>query len=130
MKAERILKINSASAYLNPFLLIVWFFVWGICPWATPVASAAEEQPASHAHSEATGPHHASKGTEHSCSGAVSYTKSDLGSDRLFDPAGPIEATPIVLYRCAGPNHPYFFELIFLPRLLTEYYQLYSVYRI
>ncbi|MBI3802194.1 MAG: hypothetical protein HY282_00325 [Nitrospirae bacterium] len=120
---------RTTSIYLNPLLLIVWFFIWGICPWsnATPMAQAAGE----HAHPGADRSHHSSKGAEHSCSGSISYSKSDLGSDRLLDSVEPIEPALILAGCPAGSNRlPYFFELTSLPRLLNAYYQLYSVYRI
>ena len=128
------MKIDRATfAYLNPLLLIVWFFIWGICPWGNPPppAQAAEDHPASHAHSGSAETHHGSKGAEHSCSGSISYSKSDLGSDPLLNRAGAVEATVLVADRSAGLRcPPYFFESTSLPRLLTAYYQLYSVYRI
>ncbi len=126
------MKIDGpTSTYLNPLFLIVWFFIWGICPWsnATPLAQAAEDSHPQHHHHNADGTHHASKGAEHSCSGSISYTKSDFGSDRLLSPVGPVT---IRFADCpARLNHPpYFFESTILPRLLTAYYQLYSVYLI
>lgn len=126
------MKINGAtSTYLNPLLLIVWFFIWGICPNTTPRVQAAEALPVHPNHHEADDTHHASKGAEHSCSGSISYSKSDLGSDRLWSSAESSETAVFIVDPSSGlPHPPYFFELTFLPRLLTAYYQLYSVYRI
>lgn len=123
---------RAAFVYLNPLFLIIWFFIWGICPWDTsmPVLQAAQEPPVSHHRSGATDTHHASKGTEHSCSGSISYTQSDPGSDRLLNSAGPAIMTAMAADRPVRCNLPYFFEATSLPRLLTAYYQLYSVYRI
>lgn len=124
------MKIDGVtSTYLNPLLLIVWFFIWGICPWSNAAAHPGEAPTQSHHQTDHT--HHASKGSEHSCSGSISYSKSDLGSDRLLNPAGAIEATIADDISLSGRHDPsYFFELTSLPRLLTAYYQLYSVYRI
>ncbi|MFY9270609.1 MAG: hypothetical protein WAO55_12785 [Candidatus Manganitrophaceae bacterium] len=128
------MKINGAtSTYLSPLLLVVWFFIWGICPWnnTSSIAQASEEHHSSHHHSETTDTHHASKGAEHSCSGSISYTKSDLGSAHFLSQSGSIEATVAIFDRPVRLNcPPYFFNSTFLPRLLTDYYQLYSVYRI
>lgn len=127
MKTKR-----PAFIYFNPVLLIVWFFIWGICPWSptASVAQAAETAHAAHGHHGMEETHHASKGTEHSCSGSISYTKSDLGSDRVLNRPGSVEATAITAGGPVRLNLPYFFDATFLPRLLTAYHQLYSVYRI
>lgn len=131
-EAEAALKIGGAtSLYLNPLLLIVWFFIWGLCPWSAPASIVQAPGPA---HAEHAGrksdTHHAAKGTEHSCSGAISYSKSDLGSDRLLNATGLIETTVLIANHPGSNRPPYFFESTFLPKLLTAYYQLYSVYRI
>jgi len=122
---------RAAFVYLNPLFLVIWFFIWGICPWNSAAeAQAAEEHPPSRHASERADTHHASKGTEHSCSGSISYTKSDFSSDRHLDPAEPVIVAATAANRSIRSHHPYFFEATFLPRLLTAYYQLYSVYRI
>ena len=129
--------VPSVQKYTIPLLLIVWFWVWGICPWnsASAAAQVVEAAHADHGHHGVDDTHHASKGTEHSCSGAISFSKSNLKADQslchsavtqdlslLTDPAGPLN--PI-----DGYLKP-IFERNTLPKLLTEYYQLYSVYRI
>lgn len=127
---------EAVYLYLNPLLLAVWFLVWGICPWgeAPSTAQAAEKHAshASHAHSGSSETHHASKGAEHSCSGAISY--SDPDSNHLLraaGAAGPAEPTVALPdSRLRSGRASYFFELTALPRLLGAYYQLYSVYRI
>lgn len=117
---------KAAFIYLNPLFLVIWFFIWGLCPWDNTLcaAQAGEGHPGSQTH-------HASRGTEHSCAGSISYSKSDLGSERYLSQTDPIGITVVVPDRPARLNDlPYFFELSFLPRLLTDYCQLYSVYRI
>ncbi|MDC4204715.1 MAG: hypothetical protein MPW14_16145 [Candidatus Manganitrophus sp.] len=122
---------KAAFIYLNPLFLVIWFFIWGICPWDNTLSAAQAGNPGAHGHSEATDPHHASKGTEHSCSGSISYSKSDLGSERCLSQTEPVGTTVVVPDRPIRLNDPsYFFELSFLPRLFTDYYQLYSIYRI
>lgn len=118
------------------FFLTVWFFVWGVCPWGdAPVAQGAEAADAEHRHhGGADETHHASKGTEHSCTGSISYSMK-LQSDRPLDHSIPIQdlmssADPVIsLHRPHGLLRP-LCERHALPKLLTEYYQLYSVYRI
>ncbi|MCG3117853.1 MAG: hypothetical protein LLH30_19455 [Candidatus Manganitrophus sp. SA1] len=120
-----------------PFFLTVWFFIWGICPWSAPsfVAQAAETAHAEQGHHrEADETHHASKGTEHSCTGSISYSvklKNDRPPDHgvalpnLTFPDDP----SISLHPTRGLPKP-LLERETLPKLLTEYYQLYSIYRI
>ncbi len=120
------------------FLLLVWFFVWGVCPWSdsSSVAHAGEATHADHGHhGDMDDTHHASKGAEHSCSGSISYS-SKLQKERpreqaasvyqyFFSPTDP----PIHLNQAHGYQKP-LLERSILPKLLTEYYQLYSIYRI
>lgn len=117
--------------------LAVWFLIWGICPWnnASSVGQAAEAAHAEHGHhGEADDTHHASKGSEHSCTGSISYSMK-LINDRPPDHSTPIQdptlsADPAVsLHQTRGLPRP-LLERHTLPKLLTEYYQLYSVYRI
>ncbi|MCG3113305.1 MAG: hypothetical protein MCM46_15930 [Candidatus Manganitrophus sp. SB1] len=97
------------------------------------MAQAMEAAQAQHGHQEMDDTHHASKGTEHSCSGSIFYgfkSRNDRPQDHvsiqpvflLADPVVPIVEieyflTPLLQRRT-------------LPKLLAEYYQLYSVYRI
>lgn len=124
-----------SQKYSILLFLIVWFWVWGICPWnsSAPVAQAMEAAQAQHGHQEMDDTHHASKGTEHSCSGSIFYgfkSRNDRPQDHvsiqpvflLADPVVPIVEieyflTPLLQRRT-------------LPKLLAKYYQLYSVYRI
>ncbi|MFY9271108.1 MAG: hypothetical protein WAO55_15300 [Candidatus Manganitrophaceae bacterium] len=113
--------------------LLTWFFVWGICPWENPSATAQPLRAVhvGHGHREGDDTHHASKGSEHGCTGSISYTKKSEDSRYPLHAVAPL----ISLLAVASPpigfdRHPYFFESTFLPKQLTEYYQLYSVYRI
>lgn len=129
-------KMVPFRKYSAPLFLLVWFWVWGICPWnnSSAVAQVVETAHAHHGHQAGDDTHHSSKGTEHSCSGSISYS-SKLQNDRppeqvvsiqhlssLTDPA-------ICLSQFHGYRNP-LFQRSALPKLLTEYYQLYSVYRI
>ncbi|HEY5600374.1 MAG TPA: hypothetical protein VIK48_06750 [Candidatus Manganitrophaceae bacterium] len=115
-----------------PFVLIAWFWIWGICPWsaASPAAFASETTHERHGHHEADDAHHASKGTEHSCSGSISYSKNDFeaGRDQSIS-AHDSSPSPGPAFR-PDQIRPSFHQRAFLPKLFTEYYQLYSVYRI
>ena len=118
------------------FFLTVWFFIWGVCPWNdASVAQVPEAADAEHRHhGEADNTHHASKGAEHSCTGSISYSMK-LKNDRPLDHGIPIRdltfsADPVIsLHLPHGLPMP-LLERHSLPKLLTEYYQLYSVYRI
>lgn len=126
----------SLQKYAIPLLLIVWFWVWGICPWnntsaAVQVAEAAHSE---HGHHGIDDTHHASKGTEHSCSGSISFSKSNQKTDQMLC-YSTFTRDLSLLTDSAHPNqiHRYLkplFERNTLPKLLTEYYQLYAVYRI
>lgn len=60
-------------------LLLVWFFIWGICPWdnASAVAQPLNAAQARHGRQEMDDTHHASKGITHSCTGPVSIFKQE-----------------------------------------------------
>ena len=62
-----------------PALLLVWFFVWGVCPWDDNSAAAQTliTAHAGHGHQGMDDTHHASKGGEHSCSGSASLSKEE-----------------------------------------------------
>ncbi|MFY9268975.1 MAG: hypothetical protein WAO55_04410 [Candidatus Manganitrophaceae bacterium] len=121
------------------FLLIVWFWVWGICPWdaSSQAAQIGEAAHADHGHQEADDIHHASKGAEHSCAGAGVYNSNE---DLLKIGWHPLHAVsslnlPFGADRAAQPFRAdrllsSLLERMVLPKLLTEYYRLYSVYRI
>ncbi len=121
------------------FILIVWFWVWGICPWdaSSQAAQIGQAAHAAHGHQEADDIHHASKGAEHSCAGAGVYTSNE---DLLKVGWHPLHAVsshdlPFGADRAARPIQTDGFlssllERMVLPKLLTEYYRLYSVYRI
>lgn len=57
-------------------LLLLWFFLWGICPWDSSSAAAQPLEAAhtQHGHHGTDDTHHASKGSEHSCSGSILYS--------------------------------------------------------
>jgi len=81
---------SSEKRFFTFILLLVWFFVWGICPWDNNSAAA---QPimathAGHGHQEMDDTHHASKGVEHSCVGAIliSNQQSHEGKNSLQPP--------------------------------------------
>ncbi len=119
--------------YTIPLFLIVWFWVWGICPWNNSAAAeTVEAAQTGHRHG-VDETHHASKGTEHSCSGSISFTQNHLKApselrDAVFTPwALPVRSGP---ESGLVPILKPLFERSTLPKRLTEYYQLYSVYRI
>ncbi len=60
-------------------LLLLWFFVWGVCPWDNNSAAARTliTAHAGHGHQETDDTHHASKGGEHSCSGSASLSEEE-----------------------------------------------------
>lgn len=128
----------SFRKYSTPVFLLLWFWVWGICPWSSS-SSAAQAGEATHAdhghHGAMDDTHHASKGTEHSCSGSISYS-SKLQKERPYEQAGSLHQQIFFFADTSGylnQVHGYqklLFERSTLPKLLTEYYQLYAVYRI
>ena len=123
--------------WMIPLLLIVWFWVWGICPWnnASAAAPAVKAAHTEHGHHGIDDTHHASKGTEHSCSGSISFTKNDpKAASSLRQPVSTQEgwllSDPPSRLNEIDPFLKPLLERSTLPKLLTEYYQLYSVYRI
>jgi hypothetical protein len=126
---------SPVQKYMIPLLLIVWFWVWGICPWneASGADQASETAPVGHGHHEVDDTHHASKGTEHSCSGSVSYQNKSQNEQPheagIFLQNGSLPDPIIRLIQHHGILKP-LLQRSTLPKLLTEYYQLYSVYRI
>jgi hypothetical protein len=120
-------------------ILIVWFWVWGICPWdaSGEAAHAGQAAHAAHGHHEADDTHHASKGAEHSCAGAGIYNSNQnllkIGWLQI-DAAPPHNLS----FEIDLPDPPFrtdgrlfsLLERAVLPKLRTEYYRLYSVYRI
>jgi hypothetical protein len=119
--------------------LIVWFWVWGICPWdvSSEAAHAGQAAHAAHGHQEADDTHHASKGSEHSCAGSGVYNSNeDLLKtgwhqlQALFSQDFTLEANPIVRPLQADGFLASLLERAVLPKLLSDYYRLYSVYRI
>jgi hypothetical protein len=126
----------SFRKYSISFFLLLWFWVWGICPWdsAATAAHPLETAHTEHGHHGMDDTHHASKGTEHSCSGSISYS-SKLQKDRPCEQV--VWSHPIFPSTDPGvrlnQSHGYqklLFERSTLPKLLTEYYQLYAIYRI
>lgn len=124
-----------SQKYSILLFLIVWFWVWGICPWnsSVSVAQAMEAADAQHGHQEMDNTHHASKGVEHSCSGSIFYgfkLRNDRPQDHVSIQPVSLLADPIVpIVEIENFQTPLLQRRI-LPKLLTEYYQLYSVYRI
>lgn len=113
-------------------LVLVWFLIWGICPWngASSVAQAGEATHAEHGHhGDVDDTHHASKGAEHSCSGSISYS-GKVQKERPQEQTFSICIDPLIHLRQAHGYQKPLLERGALPKLLTEYYQLYSVYRI
>lgn len=121
-------------------LLVVWFWIWGICPWdeSSSMAQSLTQTRAPHGHQEADHPHHASKGGEHSCSASTLYSNLQMRADRPHSPAeGPPSSDTVIgdLASSIGsesrlrPADPFMRRAV-LPKLLTDYYQLYSNYRI
>lgn len=129
--------VPSAQKYMIPLLLLVWFWIWGICPWndASLATRLSESSHTEQSHHGVNDTHHASKGTEHSCSGSISLTQNNLKTDQTIclsfsNGHVPLSTDPaIILSRTHGFLRP-IFERNTLPKLLTEFYQLYTVYRI
>lgn len=127
----------SFQKYSTVVFLFLWFWVWGVCPWdsSSPVAQPLESAHAQHGHQAADDTHHASKGTEHSCSGSISYSSIKLQKDRpneqviLIQHIFPSVEPAVYLSQTHG-HQKLLFERSTLPKLLTEYYQLYAIYRI
>jgi hypothetical protein len=120
--------------YMIPLLLIVWFWVWGICPWNNAAAPTVEGPRTEQSHHGVDDTHHASKGTEHSCSGSISFTKTDLkAASSLYHTISTQEVSLISPAMSVDQIDRFLKPLIersTLPKLLTEFYQLYSIYRI
>lgn len=120
------------------FLLIIWFWVWGICPWesSSAMTQVMQDGHAGHGHQETNETHHASKGGEHSCANPTLYSNPYFQKDgplSLID--GPSSFTAVLRNPAFSvdssdclPNA--FLPRAFLPKLLTDYYQLYSNYRL
>ena len=134
------MKRNDPSGHrlVVSLFVLLWFFVWGVCPWdrSSSAAHAGEATHANHGHhGDMDDTHHASKGTEHSCSGSISYS-SNAQKERLYEQVGSVGRqtfAPAELSFRLTQSHGYqkpLFERNILPKLLTEYYQLYSIYRI
>lgn len=135
LEGERALSFRTSKVL---FVLIIWFWVWGICPWdsssaATPVMQGVHAQ---HGHQAAGETHHASKGGEHSCANPTLYSSSQFQKDgHLFLIDGPFSFTAVLWNLMlsadlSGYLPSSFQPRTFLPKLLTEYYQLYSIYRL
>lgn len=134
LEGERALSFRTSKVLL---LLIIWFWVWGICPWesssaATPVMQGGHAQ---HGHQATGETHHASKGGEHSCANPTLYSSCQFQKDGPPSFSDGSSSFTAVLWSLALsvdsgylPNS--FQPHIFLPKLLTEYYQLYSNYRL
>lgn len=120
-------------------VLVIWFWVWGICPWdvSSEAAHAGQAAHAAHGHHEANDTHHASKGIEHSCAGAGVYNSNQnllkigwLQFHAVFSEDLTLQASPIVRSLQADGFWASLLERAVLPKLLSDYYRLYSVYRI
>jgi hypothetical protein len=119
-------------------LVLVWFVIWGICPWnsSSSVAQAGEATHDAHGHhGDVDDTHHASKGTEHSCSGSISYSskvQKERPQEQTFSvyQHPSLFTDPLIHLRQAHGYQKSLVEKSNLPKLLTEYYQLYSIYRI
>lgn len=124
-----------SQKYSILLFLIVWFWVWGICPWnsSASVAQAMEATHTQHGHQEVDDTHHASKGVAHSCSGSIFYgfkLRNGRPQDHVSIQPVSLLADPIVpIVEIENFQNP-LLQRRTLPKLLTEYYQLYSVYRI
>lgn len=99
------------------------------------MAHEAEAAHANHGHHEVDDTHHASKGTEHSCSNSISISKNNLERDRPLYADVSLETISLSADLPFSSNHHHgfnkrLFERGALPKLFTEFYQLYSVYRI
>lgn len=120
-----------------PLFLLVWFWIWGICPWndASLPAQVLDGSHAEQGHHGVDDTHHASKGTEHSCSGSISFTQNNLKTDQTLclsfskENITPSIDPAMTLSHTHGFLRP-LFERNTLPKLLSEFYQLYAVYRI
>lgn len=128
---------TPSRKYSIPFFLMIWFFIWGICPWnnSSEAALIVDAAHANHGHAETDHAHHASKGIEHSCSGSISFSKSNLKTEQSLFHATCSQDLLLLTNPATGLSQAHRFQKLLierntLPKLLTEYYQLYSVYRI
>lgn len=126
----------SVRKYSILVLLTVWFFIWGICPSDSfsQITQAMEAVHTGHGHHhEMDHTHHSSKGTEHSCSGSIVYSSDNSILGLVFSQTSvlvpPIDTEPDNLSQ-VDEFQKLLFERSTLPKLISEYYQLYSVYRI
>lgn len=129
--------LTPSRQYSIPVLLMIWFCIWGICPWnsSSEAAQVAEAAHAEHGHEETDHTHHASKGIEHSCSGSISFSKNNLKTDLPRCQAISGQDLLLLINPVVGLSQAHgFLKLLFerntLPKLITEFYQLYSIYRI
>lgn len=120
-------------------VLVIWFWIWGICPWdvSSEAAHAGQAAHASHGHHEADDTHHASKGIEHSCAGAGAYNSNQnllkigwLQFHAVFSQDLTLQASSVARPLQADGFLVSLLERAVLPKLLSDYYRLYSVYRI
>lgn len=118
-------------------VLTIWFFIWGICPSdnSSPKAQAREMADTRHGHPyEMDHTHHSSKGTEHSCSGSIVYNSDNSNLGLVFSHTTSVLIPPIDTDSDNLSKVDEFQKLLFernsLPKLISQYYHLYSVYRI
>lgn len=126
---------HSRKYAITP-LLLLWFFLWGICPWdgSSAAAQPLEAAHAQHGHHGTDDAHHASKGSEHSCSGAISLVKNELPKEKELLKSVSLAdhsiANPLYSLHFVGPLPRSFSNTMVLPKLLSNLYQLHSNYRI
>lgn len=127
----------SVRKYSILVLLTVWFFIWGICPSdsSSQITQAMEAAHTSHGHHhEMDHAHHSSKGTEHSCSGSIVYNSDNSNLGLVFSHTTTASILPIDTDSDNLSQVDEFQKLLFernsLPKLISQYYHLYSVYRI
>ncbi|MGB3941807.1 MAG: hypothetical protein WBK96_09975 [Candidatus Manganitrophaceae bacterium] len=122
----------SISAFL-----LVWFFIWGICPWDTSSAAAQTVEAAhtQHGHQPVDDTHHTSKGIEHSCSGSISYSQEKLIQGKGCLKLAETKNFPALIVLPSHFYQPHHLSLPFsqttrLPKRFSDLYQFNPTLRI
>ena len=123
-------------------LLVLWYIVWGVCPWNNASAAAQPYYTAHTSHGHAAGhpaeeSHHASKGSEHSCTGSAAYSSPEKLSQQCamvaqtgFLSLAALHDVDTGLFRATRPSRPFFFQASVLPKRFADLSLFYSVFLI
>lgn len=120
---------------------VLWYIVWGICLWDDHAAAAQPYYAAhtDHGHAaghETDGSHHASKGTEHSCTGSAALSTETLSQQCTIvaqaDHRNLADMRDVGtgVFRTTHPSRPFFFQASVLPKRFADLSLFYSVFLI